>query len=140
MFLNELYIEIPGKPVPKGRPRFNMKTGRIYTAKKTLDEEKRIHVIIIGDHNTDYRMYNDFRGLVVIDLMYYLPFASHLKKAEKIESIPHIIKPDLDNLIKLTIDAITGVLFYDDNQVGQINASKLQSATPKTTIKISYHE
>ena len=139
-FIDELLIEIPGKPVPKGRPRFNMKSGRIYTPKKTLDEELRIRAWIASKYYKHFEKYNNFTGLVILDLSYHLPFPSHFRKANKIENAPHIIKPDLDNLMKLTIDAINKVLFEDDCQIGQINACKSASINPRTSIRISYFE
>ena len=37
-----LVVGIPGEPVAKGRPRFNGKTGTVYTPTKTRSAEKAI--------------------------------------------------------------------------------------------------
>lgn len=48
------------------------------------------------------------------------------------ESLPrrHIMparKPDLDKLVRATLDALTGVLFHDDGQVVMVSATKVYS-------------
>lgn len=45
-------------------------------------------------------------------------------------------KPDLDNLVKMVMDALNGVVWLDDSQVWQIVASKGYSDKPKTTIRL----
>ena len=44
-------------------------------------------------------------------------------------------KPDLDNVVKLILDAINGIVFADDKQVVSISASKAYSDTPRTTVQ-----
>ena len=39
--------------------------------------------------------------------------------------IPHTVKPDNDNLIKLYVDCLSGVAFHDDNQVYEIKSKKV---------------
>lgn len=48
----------------------------------------------------------------------------------------HIKKPDVDNLAKLTIDALTGVFWKDDTQIVDLRAVKDYSSDPMTLIKI----
>ena len=48
----------------------------------------------------------------------------------------HVTKPDLDNCLKLVLDALNGVFFLDDRQIMHINAYKLYGDTPCTEIAI----
>lgn len=43
-------------------------------------------------------------------------------------------KPDLDNLVKMVMDALNGVVWLDDSQVYRINIAKRYSDEPKTVI------
>ena len=43
-------------------------------------------------------------------------------------------KPDLDNLVKMVMDALNGVVWLDDSQVYRINIAKSYSDEPKTVI------
>jgi len=38
---------------------------------------------------------------------------------------PHIVKPDIDNLLKAIFDALTGICWADDKQISRIEASKV---------------
>ena len=43
-------------------------------------------------------------------------------------------KPDLDNLVKMVMDALNGVVWLDDSQVHQLIVGKGYSSEPKTTV------
>jgi len=133
---------VDGKPVPKGRPRFNKMTGKIYTPAATVRAEKNIRWNIFQQCASQQNHYKDYTGMVNVTIMFWMPFPSHLRKKEKIEGEgrPIIIRPDLDNLIKLVLDAMNGFMYKDDNQVSGIEAVKLQSANPRTFVEVSYRE
>lgn len=48
----------------------------------------------------------------------------------------HDRKPDLDNLEKSVLDAMTGVFFVDDSLVCDVHASKLWSLNPAIAVDI----
>ena len=57
-------------------------------------------------------------GPVRIDAVFVL--ARHQAKVWKTKPMPrywHVTKPDRDNLMKLLLDSLTGVIWHDDNQV-----------------------
>jgi len=45
-------------------------------------------------------------------------------------------KPDIDKLVRATLDALTGVLFYDDGQVVQVSAVKQYAAIESVDITV----
>jgi len=47
-----------------------------------------------------------------------------------------IKRPDIDNYIKLVLDALNGVFYKDDSQVCVVNALKAYSSYPKTIVRI----
>lgn len=53
----------------------------------------------------------------------YTPLAQSAPKSTI--SMPHVKKPDLDNVVKLVLDALNGVAWDDDQQVNCIFAKKL---------------
>lgn len=57
---------------------------------------------------------------VWLTLNFYLAKPPSVKKSRFCPSV----KPDLDKLCRSTLDALTGVLFLDDAQVVELNASK----------------
>jgi Holliday junction resolvase RusA-like endonuclease len=51
---------------------------------------------------------------------------------------PHVVKPDLDNLIKSAVDPLNGVFWKDDNLVHLVNARKVYSESPGIEYIINY--
>ena len=50
--------------------------------------------------------------------------ASRRRKATENRRLEHVTKPDIDNLIKSTLDALTGLAWRDDKQVWSVEAIK----------------
>ena len=48
----------------------------------------------------------------------------------------HLKKPDVDNLVKLYLDVLSGIVFEDDNCVSLGFAIKIYSPDPKTIMYI----
>ena len=57
---------------------------------------------------------------------------------DRFKNIIHTKKPDIDNLIKFVLDALSGQngFFLDDNLIESIYAKKIYSDNPKTMILI----
>lgn len=100
-------IFIPGRPVPKGRPRFG--NGRTYTPVKTQKEEQRIALAYKGPCYT---------GAVSITLNFWFSRPKTNRKEFMTQ------RPDLDNTVKIVTDALNGKAYVDDQQVVEIKASK----------------
>ena len=61
---------------------------------------------------------------------------SHLLK----ENIPefHIVKPDIDNLVKFVCDSLNGVCYRDDSQIVELKAEKhYTDSSPRTEVFIN---
>ncbi len=52
------------------------------------------------------------------------------------EILKHVKKPDVDNLMKLYMDVLTGIVYDDDNCVSIGSAVKVYSAMPRVVIYI----
>ena len=63
------------------------------------------------------------------------------RKKDSPDAIPHIKRPDLDNLIKQINDCINGIIVGDDSQITTIAASKFfteKEIEPRTEITVFY--
>ena len=105
---------VPGKPEGKQRPK-GTKTGRHYTPKKTVDYEKKIRACysIQGGKR--------FEGAVFVGVTAYMPIPKNTTKKERAlieagELLP-TKKPDVDNVLKVVLDALNGIAYDDDKQV-----------------------
>lgn len=126
-----------GEPVAKGRPRFSLRGGfpRAYTPKKTKQAEEDIAYKIMK-----YKPHKPFEVPLKILIIFYksIPKSATketVKKMTEGEILPSV-KPDIDNYIKLVMDAMNGIFFKDDNLVCEIWAKKKYSLEPKTVVRI----
>jgi Holliday junction resolvase RusA-like endonuclease len=122
-------LVIPGKPQGKDRPRFVRATGRVYTPAETLRAEERIRVA-----------WREVGGPVVSGPLSVFITAStprpkghcltdgvSLSAEGRRHPCPDNQKPDLDNVLKLCLDALNGHAFKDDVQVVQMHAYRFWS-------------
>ena len=134
MKITELFF--PFEPKPKGRPRFDRRSGHMYTPKATKEYEKSITEFYKANCNEFYE------NAIKIKLVFNMPIPkSETKKTKElmangvIKCIKHT--GDVDNLAKSLIDALNGVAFFDDCLITEITACKRYSETVGTLMTIS---
>lgn len=99
------HFTVPGRPVPKERPRFNTRTGRAYTPRRTKDYE--VHV---GWHAR-------IGGVMLTESAVILRIKAYTRTK---------IHGDVDNIAKVVADGLKGIAYLDDKQVVRIEAEWAQ--------------
>ena len=132
--MTNIILTIPGEPKGKQRPRWH-KVGT-YTPKETVDYETYIKELFVIK-------YPDFELLETalrLGLTAYLtiPKSKSQKKQALMESndIKPTKNPDLDNILKIFLDALEGLAYKNDNQFVRIDAFKCYSSKPRLEISI----
>lgn len=130
---SKTYI-VKGDPIPLARGRFGK--SRIYDSQKHL---KLIWTVALSNQHDDEPL---FTGALQIDATFYMPMPkSFSKKYEMMVNMPHIYKPDADNLLKWVMDcASKGVLFKDDCSVALGSFKKLYDYEDKTRTEFTLTE
>jgi len=129
-----LTIVVSGPPRGKGRPRFSTRGGfpRAYTDAKTREYEARIAM--------EAKLAMDGRppvsGPVEVTIHAWFVKPKSWTKKRKAETGHHVVKPDVDNLVKATLDGIAGVIIEDDNAVCSLIATKAYDDDPRLEITI----
>jgi len=101
---------IPGKPVPKGRPRFYR--GRALTPKATHDYEQRIKLEWVQRHGFDFIEDTEI--------------AVHVEARSKTAG-----RCDVDNYLKIALDGLQGAAFENDNKVTFAQVIKFKVDEPE---------
>lgn len=132
-----VYIDVPGEPFAKQRPRAARK-GRfitIYTPKETKQYEEKVRKY----YNRYYRG-TKLEGDLSVDIegVFSIPKSVSKKKHEEIlmGDVPHTKKPDCDNMGKVCLDALNGVAYDDDAQINRLVISKKYGEDSKVRITI----
>jgi Holliday junction resolvase RusA-like endonuclease len=117
----QVTYSVKGDPVGKQRPRFSR--GRTYTPKKTVDYE----TIIASKASQAMGSSEPLQTPVAIFIWirHAIP-ASYSKKRKEacLNGLDWPKKPDLDNVAKVFLDAMNGIVYKDDVQVVKLRVSK----------------
>ena len=100
------------KPVAKQRPKLT-KSGRAYNPQKTRDAQRQQAFLFRLAANTSDMEFPFPKTPLCVTLRFY-------HKGGK-PSMPKMTVPDVDNLVKLTLDAMTNAnIWRDDNQITKL--------------------
>jgi crossover junction endodeoxyribonuclease RusA len=108
-------FEIPGRPVPKARPRMT-KSGHVYTPEPTTRHEEDVAW-----------MAKDAGVQLVKGKRYNIEVDFHVSS----------LRGDVDNLAKLLLDGLQrGYPDWNDSQVYRLVATKVKDGALKTVVRI----
>lgn len=116
--MKTIRITIATNPVAKGRPKTAIREGKVwtYTPHKTEDAQNLIIARIARYQDRCFPKHVPVKMTIV----FYRVKSRWLPKRE---SLP-FRKPDLDNFLKLVLDAMNRILIADDAQITSITTKK----------------
>ncbi len=129
-------IEIPGKPIPKGRPRIWQGTRRKAV---TPVETRRYEDIVKSSAKIAMNGLPPLQGALIASVVAYVPVPGSWSKKKKADAVAGEIhptsRPDLDNYIKAALDGMSGIAFHDDAQVVEFRRTgKIYSERPRLVV------
>ena len=115
---------VDGKPQGKQRPRFSRISKTVYTPTKTAKYEKQIA-----------KAYTESGGkcipadcYVSVSVSAFFPTPKSYSKKKREDCLERILrpdkKPDMDNILKVVLDALNKVAYEDDKQVVELIGRK----------------
>lgn len=108
----------------KDRPR-TTKAGHVYTPEATKDYEARIRWVW---RSATQGKVPPLEGPVAVTLKAFYPIPQSAPKAKRAKMLSGAlrpqVKPDIDNVVKIALDALNGLAYLDDKQVVRLQASK----------------
>ncbi|MEQ6218247.1 RusA family crossover junction endodeoxyribonuclease [Levilactobacillus brevis] len=130
------YLVIHGEPVPAGRPRFT-RQGHAFDPKRSRDYKKLVSEAAALQYRNPL-----LHGIPLkVDVKVYRHVQSSVSKAERerrlIGEHRPIVKPDASNYLKLIEDALTGIVWEDDNLITDVSCSKYYSDDPRIEVTVT---
>ena len=129
-------FEVPGTIKGKGRPRVNSYTGMIYTPTTTKDYECLVEQYFL----LKYPRFKTLEGRVGVNITATFNIPKSTKKSDREKMIQNEIspnkKPDIDNIVKIILDAMNKFAFKDDTQITKLSVEKKYGEEEKVHIEI----
>lgn len=134
---DQLFFTFDIEPTPQLRPRVSSRGGyvRVYDPPKVHQFKNLLHDLALAQYKRPPLM-----GALEVNLIFYRPVQRSLSKVETSRRLSNeskpVVKPDVDNYVKATLDGLTGVLWHDDSQIVKLVSEKRYGETGKIIIRV----
>lgn len=129
-------FEVIGDIKGKARPRVNTYTCKAYTPENTKDYE----LLIKQYFKLKYPRYVPLENRVAVKIIAQFKIPKSATKKDKLlieeGKLSPAKKPDIDNIIKIVLDALNKMAFKDDNQITKIEVEKIYGLDERIYVKI----
>lgn len=133
-------ITIPGKPIPKARPRFCRMGSHVKTFDSQSESNKIIRMLIRQQMGNRLPL----EGALEVDAVFFMPIpkGTSKKKSGLMRSgeIKHVKRGDIDNYLKAVMDNMLAIVYNDDSQIYKLSGIKKYDTNPRTEITIKWQE
>tara|TARA_R110002020_G_scaffold38950_2_gene116579 strand:+ start:3996 stop:4427 length:432 start_codon:yes stop_codon:yes gene_type:complete len=133
--INKIELDIIGKPKAQQRHR-HTKRGFVYDPSKS-DKEDILKQIYLKAPK------KPFEGAISLYVMFSMPYVKkhyrtgkYSKELKPNPPMSYLIKPDIDNMLKLIMDAGNNVLWKDDSQICRVHMEKVYAVNGGTRITV----
>lgn len=80
-------------------------------------------------------------GAIAVKVSLFYPFPKSAPRKSTELELPHIVRPDVDNVIKAMLDAFTALEFWhDDAQVYWLDIAKYRSRYPRIEVTLKQYD
>lgn len=128
-------FEIKEKAIGKQRPRYNLKTHRMYTPTKTSTFEEKVKWAFKSKYNIETELSTKPFKAKIIAVFEPAKSLSKKKKEELLYS-EYTKKPDADNIAKVILDSLNELAYKDDNQVAELLVLKQYGDENKIIVEL----
>ena len=133
---DQLFFKFDIEPIPQLRPRVSSRPYvRVYDPPKVKQFKHILRSLAVHQYSRPPML-----GPLSVSLTFYRPVQKSISQSERERRLSNeskpVVKPDTDNYIKATLDALNGVLWHDDAQIVKITAEKRYGETGKIIISV----
>lgn len=120
------------RPRATGRGRFI----RVYDPPKTAKFKRELKQLAM----LEMQGRTKYEKAISVTIRFYRKVQKSISKKEHVRrtkgNVRPIVKPDLDNYVKSTLDALNGVIWTDDATIVELNTSKWYADDPRIEIEV----
>lgn len=130
-------FEVPGDPVPKGRPRFARRGHFVqtYTDSKTIEYETRVATKARQAIGASEPLKGPLKLFLYV--RYTVPSSYTKKRKEScLNGSEYPKRIDIDNVYKSITDAMNGIVYLDDSQIVEAHIRKLYAEEAGANIMV----
>lgn len=147
-FRSTVRFTVPGRPMGQPRARVSTATGyvRHYDPESSINYKQTVVAAYMQAVNGKPFLLpkGGSRGFCVSIVAHFTPPKSWSKK-KKDEAVALFgyrpcVKPDVDNIAKIILDALNGVLWEDDKEVTCLEVEKAYDLEDCVTVSISWED
>lgn len=134
----QIMFTVYGAPVAKGRPRFSTrgKYPVAYTPEKTKNYESEVAMMAKAAMGASEPLEGALEAFIYVTFPVPASYSKKRTEACLSDLEKHTKKPDLDNLIKICLDGMNGIVFKDDSQITSIHSTKVYGEVGKVEILV----
>lgn len=144
---NKIIIHVPAVPVaqPRQRHRIAGKGKKAFVVNYTPKDDPSVAFKATVRMAAE-KAYSGppLGGPLRVDCLFVMPRPQRLIwKKRPMPRVPHTKNPDIDNLLKATFDALSGLVIVDDAMIYSLNAEKFYASgdeSPHVQVEITQHE
>ena len=127
-----------GEPVGKGRPRFARRGTFVstYTPQKTKTYEDEIRMMATAAMGASEPLDTPVTVAIYIRVGIPASYSKQKRKDALLGVLKPTKKPDLDNVAKCHLDAIQGIIIFDDKLVVNLHVTKVYAETPAVEVMV----
>ena len=131
---------VNGEPVAQGRPRFSTRGSFV----KAYDPEKsknyKAYVKLVAAAAMNESSLKPLDGAISVDITAFVSIPKSKSKKFRENALKQLErptkKPDCDNIAKILLDAMTGIVYEDDKQIVKLSVEKYYDEVPRVEVQI----
>lgn len=131
---------VAGEPVAQGRPRFSTRGSFVKAYDPAKSKDYKAYVKLVAAAAMNERSLKPFDGAISVDIKAFVSVpkskSKKFREAALICEIRPTKKPDCDNIAKILLDAMTGIVYEDDKQIVKLSVEKYYDEVPRVEVAI----
>ena len=122
-----IMFTVYGTPTPKGRPRFSTR-GKFpvaFTPEKTKTYETEVGMMAKAAMGASEPLEGALEAFIYVTFPVPASYSKKRTEACLSDVEKHTKKPDLDNVVKICLDGMNGIVYRDDSQITSLHSTKV---------------